>query len=207
MKRIITILTLAFIYTLGAFSEDYVLSRIECYDMEYNTSSPRETAIYFYYREDKDEYYLYREGYLDEYYFLLTNDDLVKLRDLLIKAKDWAKLAKQNKSDVVKDLPASPLTIKVLARDGDDIYSTNKLKIIFNFMASPAENGAEAIGLTVYSEPTSSIQNKYIDIEFTKVLFIGEEGIDDFIKAISPTTIMEGIKKHKQKIQDNSIFN
>lgn len=202
MKKIFALVTVFILGLSTLFADEYVVSKIECiaadglYDRE----------LTFKYDDSENVYYLCRSTYSAVYWFTLTPENLEKLRANLKKVQEWAKLAKENKSSISKELPDSSFSVEGTMKRGNNWYSTKwNIELNFFFISHISDEG-EIISFMIRGGEKSSKQNQYIDIEFESVVFLNTE-IDALINAISSETIEAAKLKHCQEMKTADMFN
>ena len=201
MKRMIC-LFLVMLMGVVAFADEYVISKIKCLDTEFYYSR----EITFKYDDEDDVYYFYRSGYSLSYWFTLTPDEVEKLRNVLIKVKEWGKIAKENKATISKEIPDSVIEVEGTMKSGNSWYVTRREIPLHFFFISSFSDDAELTSLTIVGGEVESKQNQFVGIEFEDVLFINTS-IDDFIKAISKETVEEAKRKHANQKNASGLFN
>ena len=198
MKKNIFVFIIFMLFSFAIYADEYVISEIDGYNLK-----DEKVEINFKYDDGYNIYYLQRSTYSNVYWFHLIPIDLEQLKANLAKAKEWAKIAKENKTDVIKEIPNSKIGIKATMKSGNEWYTTRK-NLSLNFVFASVENGS-AYSVMLYGEEEKSTQNEFIGIEFEPIYFAGKQ-IDDFIDAISPETIEKAKSKHQQEKKNAELF-
>lgn len=201
MKRFIIVFCLFVLFAATLYADEFIISEIQCYAD--NGVGINDEEINFKYDDESNVYYLQRSTFLDSYWFYIYPSDLEKLRANLAKAKEWSKIAKDNKVDVTKEIPNSTISIEATMKSSNDWYHTRRnIPLKFFFVADMEEQICMFI---IKGGAQKSLKNEYIEIEFEDLIFV-EDQIDDFIDAISPETIEKAIAKHQQKKKSSELF-
>lgn len=202
MKKVFASFLVLLAVVTGVYSDEYVISKIECIDADYFTN--REVTLK--YDDEENMFYLCRYEYNKAYWFDLTVSQLNSLRATVKKAQEWSKQAKENKSTIRKEIPNSQLSCPVTMKWGNDWY-TGTRSTSFQFMFVSSFEGETGITSILWSGSSpSSRQNSYIDLEFDSVILLNTE-IDDFAEAISEKTVNTAINKHNQEKKAADLFN
>lgn len=197
MKRLFFVLFLLLFLSSYLYADNYMISTIRGYDKNRDI-----IELYFNYDDELNLYFLERRELFFTYWYQLYPDDIKQLRENLYKAKDWAKIAKENKTDISKAIPNSISSKGIMLYDSS--WYTTERNITLRFVFASKENGTvSAIGLAGDGEKTK--QNQFLNINFEIILFFTNQ-IDDFINAISPTTIEQAKAKHQQEKKTLELF-
>lgn len=200
MKRVLCLVFIFFV-SIQAFCDEYVISKIKCYDSTFYSCE-----LTFKYNDKEDEYYIFRSTYSRSYWFTLTPEKLNALRNNLTKVKEWEKVAKDNVVELSKELPDSVIEVEGTMKSGADwYYSRFDIPLKFYFMSHMTDE-IKSVALAILGGEKESTKNKYITIEFEDVTFIDSQ-IDDLIDAISEETVKEAILKHESEKNTADLFN
>lgn len=201
MKKVLLVLFLFIIFISGLYADEYVISTIQCLMEEYGTISTEE--INFKYDDEKNLYYLQWSKYAQSYWFYIYPSDLEQIRANLKKAKEWEKIAKDNKTNVTKEIPNSAISVKATMKSSNDWYTTRRnIPLNFFFACDVRES---FYTLIIRGGAEKSTQNEFIDIEFNTLVFDSKQ-ISDFSAAISHETVEQAKIKHQQGKKAADLF-
>lgn len=202
MKKNLFIFFLFITFTFSLFADEYVISDIQCYKKAFGNIEKEEISFKFFDDED-NSYSLQWSTYSRLYWFIFESDSLRQLRTNLLKAKEWINIAKENKTNITKEIPNSSISFLGAMRSDNNFYTAKRLIPIRFFFACDVEKSYYTIFLEGRTEKT--MQNEFVDIEFENIYFVNNQ-IDDFIDAISPEIIEKAKLRHQQEKKASDLF-
>ena len=189
-------------FVSAVYADEYVISKIDCYKKSYGNFDNAEISFKFF-DDEQNIYCLQWSTYSHTYWFPIMPEDLEKMRATLVKSKEWTRIAKENKTEVTKEIPGSTINVVGGMKSGNDFYTTRRpIPLTFIFAA----NAKEAYYvLFIKGDSAKAKENEFIDIEFDTIGLYDYQ-IDDFIDAISPETIEKAKSKHQQEKKNAELF-
>ena len=198
-KFILFLLLILFIINLKA--DEYMIFIGNAYTYNDLFQEMSESQFGIKYDDEKQIFYFYTQDYINKGWIIISEENLIILRNVLNKYLEWEKKAIENKITIEKELPDSNITTKVIWEFGDEWYSSNNLKIKFTFF-SQTENIHQ---LVISSNKTTSSSNEFINFKID-TLYLNKDQIIEFLNGITDEEIKKRIDEIEQKKKIENLF-
>ena len=202
MKRFLTVLFLM-IFAYNIYADEFLIGKMQCYKVLNNNPDnlcPEEIAIS--YNDITYTYTLQRSMYATSFRFIFFPIEIEKLRNSLLKIKDWEIIAKKNGTGVTKELPNSLIYV-------DGRMKIYEIDITRSFSLAPAVsiklNGEEVSTVLVITGTGGKTKPGEEIFMFEPLVFFSE-GINELNNLISPETLDQAKAKHQQEKKTAELF-
>lgn len=182
------------------YADEITLGKVDCIKIENGNAYDRECRLRY-----DGNYYLQINSSYTISWIEIDQQQLESLRNMMLKFNEWKQIAKENKTDVNKEIPNSRISSKVLWQEGKK-FCTSSYNIHLIFYCATVDNG-ESASLILRSTEVHDKSNEYFTFETGSILFI-DSATDEFIEMISQQNIDKKIEENKnKKNKSDNLFN
>lgn len=189
MKKLFIAFFILF-FSISVFSNEITLGAVKCAEIKDEHFYERDCRLRY-----DGKYYLQINSPYTTSWIDLSESQLESLRNTMKKFQEWKKIAKDNKTDVRKEIPNSEIKSSVSWSTGRDFY-VGVYNITLTFSIATIDKGADA-SLILTSSRVPSTENRYIDFETGYIIFLSEVS-DEFQAMLAKENIEKALKESKE---------